>query len=64
NTNTVTGTVTVGISPTSVSFSSDSVYAYVVNSGSDNVSVIDTKDLSIAYTIPKVMKGSLHVIKN
>ncbi|MEV4329143.1 YncE family protein, partial [Streptomyces sp. NPDC049597] len=51
-TNTVITTVPVGDAPTEVAVTPDGTRAYVVNSDSDNVSVIDTATNTVITTVP------------
>ncbi|MDF3293221.1 beta strand repeat-containing protein, partial [Streptomyces silvisoli] len=45
-------TVTVGIAPTGVAITPDGLQAYVVNDGSNTVSVINTGTLAVTATVP------------
>mgnify|MGYP000185379519 CR=1 FL=1 len=53
----VTATITAGTSPASVAFSPDGTKAYVTNYYSDDVSVINTSDNTVAATIA-IVPGS------
>ena len=48
---TVTSTISVGSSPYSVAFSPDGSKAYVANTGSNNVSVINTANNTVTSTV-------------
>jgi len=49
---TVTGTIAVGTTPRRAAFTPDGTRAYVTNSGSGSVSVIDTTSSTVTGTIP------------
>ncbi|MGJ8560913.1 MAG: PKD domain-containing protein [Litorimonas sp.] len=51
-TDTVAGSIFVGLRPSDVEFTLDDEFAYVTNYGSNTVSVIDTATNSVAATIP------------
>jgi YVTN family beta-propeller protein len=54
--NAVTDTIQVGLQPPKVTFSPDGAKAFVSNSVSETVSVIDTSGLTVESTITVVSK--------
>ncbi len=51
-TDAVTNSISVGTAPVYAVLSPDAAYAYVLNQGSDNISVIDTTAESVVATVP------------
>ena len=52
STNTVTATITVGLSPVGIVFSPDGTRAFVLNGADSTISVIDTASNTVTATIP------------